>query len=113
MTIKINNELTITTDHPASSYGAGVLLASHAPDRAFGPADEFPASCPELYQLFGGLPPFSCASMVLYAIFDGHDCAKPGAREKAAEILGEEGAKLLARWLSQHPAADIFERLAD
>ena len=112
MTVRIRGYLEITTDHPASSYGAGVLLVRWEPDRAFGPSDIFPYNpvvkwmCKDM-----GLSSSSCAETVLYAMFDSYGYQKQGIRKLVVEKYGEEGTRLLERWLSQHPNPKVTERL--
>lgn len=112
MTVKIRGYLEITTEHAASSYGAGVLLVRWEPDRAFGPCDDFPDH-PATKHLCGGLGtiPSSCAERVLYAMFDSYGYQKQGARKLVVEKYGEEGTRLLERWLSQNPNQKATERL--
>ena len=112
MTVRIRGYLEITTDHPASSYGAGVLLVEWEPDRAFGPSDVFPDH-PVVKYLCGlhGTSQSSCAERVLYSMFQSYGYQKQGIRKLVVEKYGEEGTRLLERWLSQHPNPKSTELL--
>lgn len=113
MTINITENMKITTEHPASHYGAGVLVVDWEPNKVFSPHDKFPTQSREIGEirtlLFWG--PTSCAEMVLYEIFGGYSYQEVGARNYAVEKYGEEGAKLLERWLSQNPNPKRREQL--
>jgi len=63
-TVKIDDHHTIITDHPASHYGAGVLLIDKKGQHAYGPDDSYPESLPELETALG-TPHMSCADVVI------------------------------------------------
>lgn len=44
MDIRYNDLYTLTTDHPASHYGLGVLVSSGDGQQCYGPSDELPIS---------------------------------------------------------------------
>ena len=60
----IDDHHSITTDHPASNYGAGVLLIDGKGQHAYGPDDSYPESLPELSTALGA-PHMSCADAVI------------------------------------------------
>lgn len=101
MNVKLNDRLEITTEHPASHYGAGVLLIDGA---AYGPCDELPTRLPSLAAYL--TKPLLCAGAVRSA------CADCGiARTEEEKIIRGEGRGILSqaeielvnRWLSQDP----------
>jgi len=94
MRIQLDARHEITSEHPASHYGAGVLLVDGQP---FGPAEAYPESLPELGRLLG-VPPLSCAGAVV-ALLRGRRALKP------------EQMALIQRWLSQHPAPNVLEQI--
>jgi hypothetical protein len=106
MNAKITEHTSITTDHPASHYGAGVLLVDWVPGVAFGPADIWPDSCPGLREALNAKPN-TCGEVIRAAI--SRD--QPAEEEIRAGVavyppeLDEEQLSLVRRWLSQDPDA--------
>ena len=94
--MKLDTRHEITTEHPASHYGAGVLLIDDAMQPAYGPDDPYPESCPELVDLLGA-PHQNCAEMMIYL----------------ARRVGMKDDEQIRKWLAQSPrAADYFKWLA-
>jgi hypothetical protein len=94
-TVNLDNRHTITTEHPASHYGAGVLLIDGKESPAYGPEDAYPESCPELAAALGA-PHMSCADAVI-AI----------ARRDKIDLATHP---YVQRWLSQSPRAAEYIR---
>lgn len=104
MKIKLDNRHEITTDHPASHYGAGVLIIDGAQQPAYGPGDPYPESCPALADLLWA-PHMSCADAVRAII----GRTMPSAAEIRAGVaiypqkLTAGDRDRINTWLSQQP----------
>lgn len=104
MRIKLDNRHEIMTEHPASHYGAGVLLIDGAQQPAYGPGDPYPESCPELADLLGA-PHMSCAEAV-QAIIERRKPSEEYIRAGVAiypSKLDADDRDLINKWLSQQP----------
>lgn len=104
MKAKLDSRHEITTEHPASHYGAGVLLIDGEP-KAYGPADDYPESATELSIALGVQTHLSCAEAVrcILARDPGEEEIRAGVAEYPPKLTAEEIA-LVNRWLSQDPA---------
>ncbi len=106
MTAKITEHVSITTDHPASHYGAGVLLVDWTPGVAFGPADTWPDSCPGLRDALN-VEPNTCGEVIRAAM----SRCQPTEAEVEAGVavyppkLSADQSAMVWRWLSQDPNA--------
>lgn len=105
MKAKLDNHHEITTDHPASHYGAGVLLIA-GEKQAYGPGDDYPESLPKLRELLGVKNPFTCGDIVREML----SRPEPNQDEILAGVaayplkLSSAEKSLVNRWLSQEPA---------
>ena len=91
MNVKINNTMTITTEHPASHYGAGVLLID---GQAYGPADVWhDADFAKLAAFLHGVnaEDLTCARMIVRIVRDCRD------------VFGNDEIDQIKRWLQQNP----------
>ncbi len=102
MTAQITDHISITTDHPASHYGAGVLLVDWMPGVAFGPEDTWPEFYTELRKAMGS-PARNCEEIIRYTLAR----REPTEAEIQAGVaiyppkLNDEELALIQRWLSQ------------
>lgn len=96
MEIEFSKNLTLTTDHPESRYGAGVLLDSDG--KSYRPWDTLPESTHRFQKLFGvEVPAMEAGEFVQrnavnppgYGLI-GHDCST-------------EELELVRKFLSQDP----------
>jgi len=94
MNVKMNDWLEITTEHPASHYGAGVLIDNEG--NVFGPCDIFPGSVPELTRLLNATPLTAAQAVVRIC--------------KSREFSPDE-ISLISRFLSQNPNPQADESL--
>lgn len=93
MNVKLSDNITITTEHPASHYGLGVCLID---GQAYGPSENFPVS-QEVVRVFGDVEPFSAAQIVVMRCYD--------------RIMTDPEISQVRRWLSQHPEPSREELL--
>ena len=88
MEIKLNANYTLTTEHPASHYGAGVLVDTAG--NAYGPVGRVPGSNDFAKKLFGAeIPPLEAGELV-------------SSYARNNRISADELA-LIRRYLSQDP----------
>jgi len=82
----IGTDYTLTTDHPTSSYGLGVLI--NAKDGVYMPSNPLPVS-PNGINVFGDLPPMLAGEFVMH--------------QATQKIYSLEEINLMRRYLSQDP----------
>ena len=100
----LDNRHEITTEHPASHYGAGVLLIDGAQQPAYGPGDPYPERCPGLADLLGA-PHMSCADAVRTIIgrtMPSEDEIRAGVAIYPPKLTADD-RDLINKWLSQQP----------
>ena len=99
MNIKLQHGHTITTEHPASHYGAGVLLIEGEAG-AFGPGDIYPRN-KEFAELLNARN--TCgdiiASQILKAVEIGQNEPPQLSKNELAQVI---------KWLSQDPNAHSY-----